>query len=132
MSYKSWIEKHAIKHKNIINKLSHLTDDEVIKYFRYENMVKNEIDFCPLYKDNKKCHDIKELNCYLCACPNFRIKQQKSYCDINSIDGGQKVAKDGYIHQVCTKCTVPHNEDYIKDKFDRNWSTIMKNAIQDN
>ena len=39
MSYKSWIEKHAIKHKNIINKLSHLTDDEVIKYFRFSGWV---------------------------------------------------------------------------------------------
>ena len=52
-------------------KLEDKTTDEVIEYFKFENMVKNEPDFCPLYKDNKKCHDMEDLNCYLCACPNL-------------------------------------------------------------
>ena len=76
MSYKSWFETHAKKHKKIVDKLAHLSDDEVIAYFDFDNMVKNEPDFCPLYKDNKKCHDTKELNCYLCACPNFRFDDE--------------------------------------------------------
>jgi len=49
------IEKGVIK--EIGNNLS---DDEIIKYFSYDNMVKNELDFCPLYKDNKKCHNIED------------------------------------------------------------------------
>lgn len=54
-------------------KLEGNTKQEIIEYFRFENMVKNEPDFCPLYKDNKKCHDMEDLNCYLCACPHFRF-----------------------------------------------------------
>ena len=112
-----------------MDKLTHLSDDEVIKYFRFENMVLKELDFCPLYKDNKKCHKIEDLNCYLCACPNFRVSKDKSDCDIQSINGGKIVAKDGYVHQDCSRCSVPHKELYIKGKFKRDWSEIMKDAI---
>ena len=73
MSYKSWFQSHGKKHKEIVDRLSHLSDNELIEYFRYENMVKNEPDFCPLYEDNKRCHNMENLNCYLCACPNFRF-----------------------------------------------------------
>jgi len=130
MSYQSWIKSHSIKHKKIMDKLTHLSDDEVIEYFRFDNMVQNEPDFCPLYKDNKKCHDMDDLNCYLCACPNFRVGTQKSHCNIESKDGGSIVAKDGYIHQDCSKCIVPHKEKYIKENFDNEWIEIMKDAIE--
>lgn len=117
-----------------MEKLKHKSDDEVIEYFRFENMVKNEPDFCPLYKDNKKCHDYEKLNCYLCACPNFRFndngfrKQENrtlySYCEIESKDGSQFIS-DTYIHQDCTGCIVPHKERYIKKNFSRNWFEVM-------
>ena len=129
MSYISWINQHKIKHKKLVEKLSHLSDDEIIDYFDFENMVKNEIDFCPLYKENKKCHDIQELNSYLCACPNFRLSETKSTCNINSKDGGSIVSKkNGFIHQDCSKCSVPHKKDYVKKIFNRDWSFIMKNV----
>lgn len=129
MTYNSWLESHTIKHKKIMDKLTDLSDDEVIEYFRFENMVENELDFCPLYKDNTKCHEMENLNCYLCACPHFRVGEKKSYCDINSKDGGSIVANDGYIHQDCSKCCVPHHQSYIKKNFNRNWSIIFNNSI---
>ena len=129
MSYINWFEKHAQKHQEIINKLDGFSDDDIIKYFRFENMVEKEIDFCPLYEKNKKCHDIENLNCYLCGCPNFRLTSVKSFCDINSKNGGTIKGKDGFIHQNCTNCIVPHDEKYIKKYFDKNWSKIMKDVI---
>ena len=137
MSYSTWFQAHGEKHKTIMNKLSKLSDEEVIAYFRFENMVKEEPDFCPLYKENKKCHDIKELNCYLCACPNFRFdddarknienKTLYSTCDINSKDGSQYISDDA-IHQDCSGCTVPHHENYIRHVFNRNWFKLMKDV----
>lgn len=137
MTYNEWFEAHASRHEKIMEKLQHLSDDEVIKYFRFENMVKNEPDFCPLYKDNKKCHDYDKLNCYLCACPNFRFnddgfkkqdnKTLYSYCGIDSKDGAQYIGDD-YIHQNCAGCLVPHKEKYIKKHFSRNWKEIMKDV----
>ena len=82
-----------------------------------------EKDFCPLYDKNKKCHDIENLNCYLCGCPYFRVGKKRSWCSID--------AKDGYIHQNCSNCTIPHKIQFIKNNFDKNWKNIMKETIGD-
>ncbi len=139
MAYKSWFDKHAQKHKTIVDKLlkKEFTQVQIIEYFEFENMVREEIDFCPLYKDNKKCHDMQELNCYLCACPNFRFKDegiqkldtktQFSLCNINSKDGKQGIYGDK-IHQDCSQCQVPHHKSYIEQNFDLDWKKIMKSV----
>ena len=139
MSYNTWFETHGQKHKNIMKKLQDLSDEEIITYFRFENMVEKEPDFCLLYKDNKKCHQMDDLNCYLCACPNFRfddegISQEEntvlySTCSIESKDGAQFVSDDA-VHQDCSGCTVPHHEAYIKKHFSRDWFEIMRNVKQ--
>lgn len=135
MTYQSWFQAHGERHKAVLAKLSHLSDEELIAYFRFENMVEKEPDFCPLYTENKKCHDMENLNCYLCACPNFRFdnegfkenesKTLYSYCDIDSKDGDQFTTEDA-IHQNCSGCTVPHHEAYIRKHFSRDWFEIMK------
>ena len=137
MSYNKWFQEHAKKHKEIMSRLDSLSDAEVITYFRFENMVKNEPNFCPLYIEKKKCHDIELLNCYLCACPNFRFdddgfeKVEKrtlySKCNINSKDGDQFKTDDA-IHQNCSGCLIPHQELYIKKFFSRDWLQIMKSV----
>ncbi len=138
MTYNEWFEKQGKLHANVMKKLEDKTVDEVIQYFRFDNMVKNEPDFCPLYKDNKKCHDYEDLNCYLCACPNFRFKDEGfeitddgktlySTCSINSKDGDQFIGED-YIHQNCSGCIVPHREKYIKKNFSRSWFEVMSNV----
>jgi len=113
--YGDWFEGHAKKHADIVAKLKNRSDDEIIEYFEYENMRKNEPDFCP-YAKNKKCHDMENLNCYLCACSNFRFndvgfrevdgKNLKSYCSIESKDGRVFEGKEA-IHQDCSSCIVP-------------------------
>lgn len=135
MSYNSWFQSHGEKHKKIMDKLYHLSNEECIHYFRFENMVQKEPDFCPLYKEHKKCHENETLNCYFCACPNFRFndngfEKQKSKtlfstCDIASKDGSQYISNDA-IHQNCAGCFVPHSETYIKKNFKRDWFEAMK------
>lgn len=137
MTYNEWFLKQGQLHANVIKKINHKSVDEIIEYFRFENMVKNEPDFCPLYRENKKCHDYEDLNCYLCACPNFRFKDDGfekiddktlfSKCNINSKDGGQYIGED-YIHQNCSGCIVPHKEKYIKKHFSKDWFEIMKDV----
>ncbi len=139
MNYSTWFESHGKKHKNIMAKLEDLSDDAVIAYFRFENMVEKEPDFCFLYKENKKCHEMEDLNCYLCACPNFRFndeglskegcKKLYSTCSIDSKDGAQFVSDDA-IHQDCSACTIPHHDEYIRKHFSRDWFEIMRNVKQ--
>ncbi|MDD5717398.1 MAG: hypothetical protein PHW64_06300 [Sulfuricurvum sp.] len=140
MSYKEWFDAHAAKHAAIMEKLAHLSDSEVIEYFRFENMVVHENDFCPLYAQNKKCHEIDTLNCYLCACPHFRFKDSGfhtqqgktlySLCSIESPEG-ELFTTDTAIHQNCTGCIIPHRESYIAKIFNRNWRTLMQNSPTD-
>jgi hypothetical protein len=135
MTYSEWFEEHAKKHAKVLEKLKDKSDDEVIDYFLFENMVEKEPDFCKLYEEPRKCHDYEKLNCYFCACPNFRFhddgikkieeKTLFSVCSIESKKGGQFIGED-YIHQDCSKCLVPHKRSYIKKHFTRNWKEAMK------
>lgn len=137
MTYISWFEDHAAKHKKLVDKLlkQNLTQEEIIEYFDFENMVKNEKEFCPLYANHKKCHEMEKLNCYLCACPNFRFtdegiesvddKTKYSFCSIDSKDGKIGVYGDA-IHQDCSGCGVPHHKSYVEKHFDFDWSKIMQ------
>jgi hypothetical protein len=137
MSYSSWFDAHAKKHKELVAKLldKGFEKSSIIEYFEFENMVKNEKDFCPLYAENTKCHEIEYLNCYFCACPNFRFndkgieqvegKTKYSYCAIDSIKGRPAHYADA-IHQDCTKCEVPHVKKYIEKYFDLEWERAMK------
>ncbi len=140
MSYSEWFEKHADKHEKIVQKLlsKGYTKLQIIEYFDFDNMVINETAFCPLYEKRDKCHDIKKLNCYLCACPHFRFndkgikkvddKLQYSLCDIESKNGRQGVY-NRVIHQDCSKCIIPHTQKYIDKHFNLSWREIM-NKVQ--
>lgn len=140
MSYASWVASHAIKHKGIVEKLLKrgFNKEEIIQYFVFENMVQHEKDFCPLYAENKKCHDLKYLNCYLCACPHFRFddagvevvdsKTKYSFCAIDAKNGVAGVYGDA-IHQDCSKCTIPHTQTYVHKHFDLDWKYIMHECL---
>ena len=130
MRYDEWFKIHQQKHQQVLAALEGKSIDEIIDYFDYENMQFHEPNFCPLYKENKKCHDMKELNCYLCGCPNFRYddegmeteasKTLYSKCAIHSKDGKQFITEDA-IHHDCSECILPHTKEYVKKYFYKAW-----------
>jgi len=137
MGYSEWLNAHTTKHKKIVDKLlaKKMSQDEIIEYFDFESMKEKEPDFCPLYAKNKKCHDMQDLNCYICACPNFRFNDDGldvydshpilSKCAIHN---GSTIAskKTGAIHQNCTSCSVPHHKSFVKKHFSHNLKEILK------
>ena len=133
MAYLKWFEAHGSKHKKIVDKLikQNYSKKEIINYFNWDNLHKVEPEFCPLFKDNKKCHNMENLNCYLCACPNFRFddtqKKYKSFCSVESKDGRQ-VEYSGIVHQDCSKCKVPHFSSYIDQHFNCDWFVPMESC----
>jgi len=137
MTYLKWFQTHGEKHRKIMEKLTTLSDEEVIAYFRFENMAVKEPDFCPLYADRKKCHEIKVLNCYLCACPYFRFNDGGLFekeghtcysdCSINAKEGKRFVTENA-VHQDCSDCLLPHKESFIRKVFKRDWFEIMKKS----
>ncbi len=140
MSYGKWMQEHAAKHKRIVKKLLQKGYDkeQIIDYFDFENLVKNESDFCPLYKEKKKCHNVDELNCYLCACPNFRFndkgideidgKTRYSFCSIDSKDGKASIYGEA-LHQDCSGCIVTHTKAYVRKHFKLDWMEIMQSNM---
>ena len=118
MTYTEWEEAHNEKRNKILSRLTYLTPEEIEEYFLYTNMSINEPDFCGLYKDNKKCHDIEDLNCFLCGCPFFIYEDKGlfveggvttySTCSINAKEGSQFLSGNS-VHQDCTNCTIPHH-----------------------
>lgn len=142
MSYYVWFTSHRDKHHKIIQKLLERGFDKeaIIDYFDFNAMLEHEPDFCPLYAQKRQCHDMAQLNCYLCACPNFRFDDngidtvegatRYSFCAIDSVKGAQ-VRYDNAIHQDCSKCSVPHDRAYIEKHFDLAWEQIMKRCSLD-
>ena len=137
MHYSEWFEAHARKHAAIMKELVHLSDAEVIDYFDFEHMKEKHPDFCPLYRENRKCHDMEKLNCYLCGCMHFRFndrgirevegKTVYSFCSIDSKNSGTFEDAHG-IHNDCSLCKVPHKRHVIEKYFSRDWKEIMKNC----
>ena len=140
MSYLEWFETHANKHHAIIQKLcaQNYSKEMIIDYFLFENMVEKEPDFCLLYANKQKCHDLKALNCYLCACPHFRFNDAglsveegvtcKSVCSIHSKKSGVFVYEN-VAHLDCSACSVPHTKAYINKHFGVSWKKIMQACL---
>jgi len=122
MTYKKWYEENHKKRAVILDKLKNNTAKEIREYFIFENMVKNEPDFCPLYKEKKKCHDVKYLNCFYCACVHFVFNDGgleenegiiiKSKCSISSKHSGKFIYENA-LHCDCSNCTIPHTEKFV-------------------
>jgi hypothetical protein len=135
MTYAEWFEEHAKKHAKIVNELQHLSDNEVIDYFDFDNMKIKHPDFCPLYPKDEMCHEMKNLNCYLCACMHFRFsdsgidtldeKTRYSYCSIDS-KNSRVFEDDNSMHNDCSNCKVPHKKHVIQKYFSRDWKEMMK------
>ena len=139
MNYITWFLDHDNKHRKIVDKLKQdgLSSGQIIDYFEFDNMLAKESDFCLLYAEGKKCHDIAYLNCYMCACPYFRFNDEgvpdgegilvKSQCAIHSSKSDHFVF-EGVAHLDCSRCTVPHTRTFIKNNFDERWQEMMKNC----
>lgn len=139
MTYQEWYDDFANKHKRIVEKLLAKGFDkkQIIEYFDFENMVEAEPNFCLLYQEKKKCHDIEKLNCYLCACPYFRFndkgfeviegKIKKSHCAIDAKEGKLGVWGDT-IHQDCTGCSIPHHRRFVEKNFSLEWKEVMRDS----
>ena len=115
---KDWFDNFVAKRKAIVKLRGLRTPEEIADYFTYENMRKNHPDFCPLYKTNRKCHDLsdKELVCYFCACPYYDYEyydeEKKEYgrCKINSKYG----KRNKYGYWDCSDCLLPHRKKFVE------------------
>lgn len=135
MTYTDWFSEHSIIHKAIMEQLKDKSTDEIIEYFNYENMRAKHPDFCPLYASNSKCHDMNDLNCYMCGCPHFRfndegieIKENKVVYSLCAKGLGRLFESEIAIHQDCSNCILPHTKKFIRDNFNLDWDVMIGNV----
>lgn len=137
MNYGGWLTGHIYKHRQIVEKLKAkgFGKEQIIDYFRFENMALNEPAFCKLYKHKEQCHEMEGLNCYLCACPYFRFSDEGisedeeertlySTCSINAKEG-KPFATESAIHHDCSACQIPHKKSFIEKHYHEDLATIM-------
>lgn len=135
MKYETWVQTYVDNVRGVITKLGDKPMEDIVDYFDYDNMAKNEQGFCPLYRDFTKCHVTNKLNCLLCACPHFRYssdeplevtpdgKRIMSICSISSKQAGT-FEVDNVVHCDCSKCHIPHSKQHTHKH-------IKDNNIQD-
>ena len=106
-STKNFIENHIKK---------------IVEEFDFENQKKKNPEKCPCYS-KEKCHEISELNCFLCYCPEYDNTKKEGGCRRGSEKGkwlfNEKLPA-GKIWD-CSNCSYPHKkeivEKYLKSVF---------------
>ncbi|MFC1682410.1 cysteine-rich small domain-containing protein [Nanoarchaeota archaeon] len=83
--------------------------DKIIEVFDFENRKENKEE-CVCYKQEKKCHEIENLNCFLCYCPEY---DSEVGCKINSLKGKWLVSEGGKVWD-CSGCDYPHREEVVR------------------
>ena len=153
MNYlEKWADTHIkrvlteLKQGNIPLTLENIP--QLIEATSFRRRSVREPEACPCYEKGKPCHpEVKDLNCFLCACPDYlQIPQGLSGPDLESqrildslnqnekIEGGcatlnnkGKWYKDknlplGKIWD-CSDCTIPHSpiytENYLRKNMDK-------------
>lgn len=88
-------------------------------------------DKCLYYKEepSRHCHpELRELNCLLCACPDYKN---------NKIEGGCRIDLQfgkWFYHQAlpkkriwdCTDCPIPHFSKYVENYLAENMAQLRR------
>ncbi len=89
---------------------------QIISEFSYKVRSKKHPDACICYQQNKPCHKMDDLNCFLCYCPFYDTSKEEGGCKRNCKDGkwfySEKLPK-GKIWD-CSDCTYPHEKATVK------------------
>lgn len=92
--------------KEIINERT----KNIINQWDFDEQKKSNPNGCVCYSQDKKCHDLEELNCFFCYCPNYDTSVKEGKCKINSPKGKYIDNHKGKILD-CSDCDIPHRKE---------------------
>ena len=88
--------------------------EDLIEEHSFDKLKDKNPGVCPCYEQNRKCHDVEELNCFFCYCPKYDRSTPEGKCKINSPEGKYVETAEGKKLD-CSDCTLPHiKENAIK------------------
>lgn len=89
----------------------------VIEKTSFKIRSKKYPDKCPYYTEGIACHqEVKDLNCFLCACPNYKSTELAGGCRIGSKKGKyyfNKNLPEGKVWD-CSDCSINHSPNEVK------------------
>jgi len=89
--------------------------------FDFDKRKKDCPNECPCYGENKPCHKMVDLNCFLCYCPEYDLNKSEGGCKLGNPQGKGKwfvhaALPEGKIWD-CSDCTHPHEKEVAKTYF---------------
>jgi len=102
--------------------------ERIIKLMSFEQRSKRNPDLCPpYYSIGQSCYpSIEDLNCMLCACPNYDSSRLEGGCRSNSPQGKMNKHKNLPAGQVwdCSACPGYHSPGDIRKYLKQNLSRL--------
>lgn len=86
-------------------------------------------DNCPYLAMNKPCHpEVKDMNCFLCPCPNYESERLDGGCRINSRKGKIQVHKNLPAGRVrdCSDCCTNHSSKEVRQYIEAHFDKLKK------
>ncbi len=84
--------------------------NDLIGEYDFEKRKKTHPEECICYQQNVKCHNLENLNCFFCLCPNYDMSIKEGGCKINSPNGKYIPTMKGKIFD-CSACNFPHEKE---------------------
>lgn len=88
--------------------------DKIIEEWNFNKRKETNPEECICYQQNKPCHNIENLNCLLCFCPNYDTSVKEGKCRINAPKRKYIDNCEGKILD-CSDCDFPHKRKNVKD-----------------
>jgi Zn-finger protein len=91
--------------------------DDFLQKFEYKTRRQEHPEECPC-NGTGPCHDIEDLNCLFCFCPEYNLKNPEGRCMAgNPLGTGKLLDRTKYgLENIwdCSDCVYPHQKEGIK------------------
>jgi len=90
--------------------------ENIIDEFDFDTRKISHPDVCSCYKSGNPCHNMPELNCFLCYCPEYDTNKPEGGCKLNSQDGKWLFSKKLPASKIwdCSGCLHPHKKETVR------------------
>lgn len=101
----------------------------IVEACRFKILSRKCPEKCPYYEIGEPCHnDVPDLNCFLCACPEYLSGNPVGGCGIGSKKGKWYKSPGLPAGKVwdCSLCSHAHSPHYVTRFLERNINYIRE------
>jgi len=112
--------------EDLTEKCIKLRAEIIVNEFDYEKRRKEHPHECPC-NSSEPCHNLEELNCFLCFCPWYESEKPEGGCKVgNPLGRGHYFERGGHSTSDriwdCSDCTYPHKKETVRQYLIRLFS----------